>query len=372
MVNTARLASAAVSSSSLAMTADTSAAASSTSSLQHQWASQFSSLDSTSSSNSLLFSSDALYSLGSSCVAAFTTRCITHPLDTIKTRIQHSPSSNFLTAIQSAPLRSLYNGLGISLLFSVPALGIYLGSYDACKTRFAESWYGHLDRKKGESSMAVHMGSAVVAEALSGLFWTPMEVIKNKLQVGVGAEGVTTATSRNISTMGLVKDIYRNEGIRGFFRGYWLTLGVFVPYTVCYFVSYEQLKARGLKYMEDRQSIASSSASTTRMSSSDTQNSNFTVYLVSSASAGALAGAVSNVLDVIKTRLQIAGGGQGTTSMLRIAADMYKNEGGITAFGRGMLARVLWVMPSVTISMTIFEVLKEQREQQKRALEGQS
>jgi hypothetical protein len=123
-----------------------------------------------------------------------------------------------------------------------------------------------------------------------------------------------------------------------------------------YFVAYEQLKARGLKLMEQRTS-----------SQSPSSNSNFPVYLVSSATAGAFAGAVSNVMDVVKTRLQVAGGSQGV-SMVAIAKEMYKNEGGLVAFTRGMMARVLWVIPSVTISMTIFEVLKERREQQKALL----
>jgi solute carrier family 25 S-adenosylmethionine transporter 26 len=61
---------------------------------------------------------------------------------------------------------------------------------------------------------------------------TPMEVIKNKLQVGAGAEGLTTKATSSLSTMGLVRDIFKKDGIPGFFRGYWISLGVFVPYTV--------------------------------------------------------------------------------------------------------------------------------------------
>ncbi len=51
-----------------------------------------------------------------------------------------------------------------------------------------------------------------------------MEVLKNKQQSG--------RFSLKTSTSSLVKQIIQEDGFRGLFRGYWLCLGVFVPYTV--------------------------------------------------------------------------------------------------------------------------------------------
>lgn len=81
-------------------------------------------------------------------------------------------------------------------------------------------------------------------------------------------------------------------------------------------------------------------------------------YMVSSACSGALAGAVSNVADVVKTRIQAAStlDAKNTGDVLR---SMWRNEGGLRAFTKGMGARVLWVAPSATISFTIYESLKD-------------
>jgi solute carrier family 25 iron transporter 28/37 len=48
---------------------------------------------------------------------------------------------------------------------------------------------------------------------------------------------------------------------------------------------------------------------------------------------------------------------------LEIMKTMYRNEGGLRAFTKGMGARVLWMVPSSSVSMTIYEVLKNKRKQ---------
>ncbi|KAJ3330574.1 hypothetical protein HDU76_005337 [Blyttiomyces sp. JEL0837] len=364
-----------------------------------------------------LLHSDSLSVLVFSSTAAFVqsrnivTRCGTHPLDTLKTRIQFSTKPlSLVSALTSQPISTLYRGLGVSLVFSVPALSIYLSSYDACKSRLS-AWEKN-GASGGSGSVWVHATAGAAAECVSGLFWTPMEVIKSKLQVGVGANGnVATST---MSTVGLVRDILATQGVQGLFKGYWISLGVFVPYTVIYFVTYEKLKSFGMTHLVHRASRATTQSLTTKTislrkvnnttSTYTTCNVNnasppaspptttttttpstpstsvvnpFFVYLVSSAMAGSLAGAASNVIDVVKTRIQVSGFGGGageglkTTSItkpmssigavLKTAIHMYRHEGGIWAFTRGMAARVLWIAPSVTISMTVFEVLKDWR-----------
>ncbi|KAJ3055765.1 hypothetical protein HK097_009418, partial [Rhizophlyctis rosea] len=196
----------------------------------------------------------ALTNILFSSIAAVITRLATHPLDTVKTVIQYNTPSQtipstastgeirrtFQLLTQSHSLTSLYRGLSIALVFSVPALTVYLSTYDAAKDRIAK-WGG----LGGADSILVHGSAGAIAEAMSGVFWTPMEVVKNKLQVGVGADGVkrhvgydavpagkgVREARRTGETMRLVGEIYRNEGIRGFFKGYLLSLGVFIPYT---------------------------------------------------------------------------------------------------------------------------------------------
>lgn len=54
----------------------------------------------------------------------------------------------------------------------------------------------------------------------SGALWTPMDVMKARLQRG-NEGGTTSATA-------LLKKIWKEEGYRGVWRGYWVSMVVFV------------------------------------------------------------------------------------------------------------------------------------------------
>ena len=288
---------------------------------------------------------DTLGSIICASISALAARLSTHPLDTIKIRIQsikgHSSIYDTFQSIwtQQGP-RGLYRGLPVALVFSVPALSAYLFLYDQTKARLSGSLLGNSD------SAAVHATSALIAECVSGLFWTPMEVIKNRQQSG-----------SNSRVFGLMKEIYRTNGPVGFFRGYYLGLGVFVPYTVChqpryafsfvqmvYFITYEKLKNAASRWMSLQKSEAEM----------ETEPLPFGAYLLCSSTSGALAAGVSNIFDGVKTRIQIGGDRPWT-----LIKDMWKTEGGMKAFTKGMGARILWITPSVTISMTFYETLKK-------------
>ena len=148
-----------------------------------------------------------------SSIASFVSRTITYPMDSIKTIQMNSNTIPRGSGIKT--IRILYRGLGITLLFSIPATSIYLNTYD------------RLAKEKNVKTIAF---SAAIAEASAGLIYTPMEVVKQKLQVS------------NTKLKDIVKDVINNHGLRGFYRGYFLTQVVFVPYTVTYFLCYENLK----------------------------------------------------------------------------------------------------------------------------------
>ncbi|KAJ3063444.1 hypothetical protein HDU98_000767 [Podochytrium sp. JEL0797] len=269
-----------------------------------------------------------------SSAAAFATRLVVHPLDTLKIRVQNGTterSRSVLAVLRNTKhLSSLYNGLSVTLALSVPGLAVYLSTYEVSKYNIgmALSTDG-----QPQSNVLVHALAGTIAECFSGVIWTPMEVMKSKLQVET-AEVTTNATVE------LAKKIYREEGMRGFFRGYFVTLSVFIPQTVIYFVTYEQLKAYSLSH-------------------SDTIP-HYIGYLGSAAIASTISSSISNIFDVVKTRIQVADGSDHRYQrVFSVASDMYRNEGGFAAFTRGVTARVISIVPSSMLSMTIFEVLKE-------------
>ncbi|KAJ3092013.1 hypothetical protein HK102_011640 [Quaeritorhiza haematococci] len=302
---------------------------------------------------------------------------------------------------------ALYKGLFIALIFSVPALTVYLTIYDFAKqmlstwSAFADAGAtgstGGEDQALSSSSWVVHLLSGAIAESVSNVLWCPMEVMKTRMQAfkldengggpvpgtdngyvrlrtrSEGDEGdgdsrlnhvdddaddhprrvsssssgagfshsyppshtpprqqrrsrsrsrnpdeqqkhvnsdhrhqnvkkptisppttTTLATDLRL-TVTTVRTIYRNEGLRGFFTGFWIGLLVYVPHSMIYFVVYERLKilAAGppLRLGPDPDHLSS------------------VAYLLASTVAAALASAVSNVFDVVKTGYQATAAG---------------------------------------------------------------
>lgn len=150
-----------------------------------------------------------------------------------------------------------------------------------------------------------------------------MEVIKSKVQINHGISMTTVCTS-----------VYRSHGLKGFYRGYILSQMVYIPYTITYFVVYEKLKEQWIN--ANRESISSWG------------------YMSCSCIAAILGGIVSNPFDVVKTRVQV----DSSRHALSVITKMYQ-ENGLRSFSRGMGARVLWIVPSMTISITLYEMLKD-------------
>jgi hypothetical protein len=172
-----------------------------------------------------------------------------------------------------------------------------------------------------------------MAEVLAGIFFTPMEVVKGRMQ----NQHLSTDDNDSLllpkpfdtTTTGLIRSIYTKDGCQGFYKGYWITLFVFVPQTVIYFVLYERLKLLMVPGLP--------------------------AYLICSIVASTVSVAVCNPLDVIKTRQQV---GHNEDGVWTIACDMYRTEG-MDSFTKGTLTRIVWGVPMTTISMCVFEVLKD-------------
>jgi hypothetical protein len=227
-----------------------------------------------------------------------------YPMDTLKTFIQnHSSPLTFGQAIV-ARKGFYFQGLGPTLALSVPATGVYLSIYDKAKSYFATEYALH------RNGFACATLSGIIAETCSCLFFVPMEVIKEKLQVN----------SKISSAASMISTIYQKHGLYGFYRGFFLT--VYLPYSVTYFVSYEHIKAAAL----------------TIPSYNDRENLPFVANLGIAGLCAGFASAITNPLDIVHTRVQV----ETNASTWKVIRNLYTNEGGFRAFGKGLIPRVLW------------------------------
>lgn len=272
-------------------------------------------------------------------------RCVVHPLDTLRARLMVSsaPVGGGMygvarSIVATEGVRGLYRGFGISVVMQAPAVATYLTSYDRAKAGLADM--------SGMSAKhpAVHLGAGLVAETISAVFWVPMEVIKQRAQV-------RTCGGAAASSIRVARDLLRHEGPRALFKGYGLTVGVFGPYSMIYFVSYERFKEMWSRHLR-------------------VEEMGLPLYAVASSasSAGAIAAATTTPLDIVKTRLQTQGdvalrASPGSAKITHYTGTWHAvrtiaAEEGVRGLTRGISARVLWIMPGTAITMSCFEFLK--------------
>lgn len=200
------------------------------------------------------------------------------PVDTIKTQMQALSSCPIKSAtvnqavrsiLKSDGARGLYRGIAAMGIGAGPAHAVYFSVYEACKRSFSGG---------NPSNSAAHAAAGVCATVASDAVLTPMDVVKQRLQLrGTPYGGVWDCVRR----------VMREEGVMAFFASYRTTVVMNAPFTAVHFATYEAAK-RGL----------------TRVSPEGAADERFVVHATAGAAAGALAAAVTTPLDVVKTQLQ--------------------------------------------------------------------
>jgi len=213
-----------------------------------------------------------------------------HPIDTIRTRLQvqsgtgiyRSTSHAFATIVRNEGWAALYKGFPIVVAATIPAHALYFSGYELSKKLLFPS------KREEEKGALVHFASGVIADVGGALVWTPMDVIKQRLQVQVTRKDGSVAPKYKGSFHAL-STIFREEGPLGLYRGFFAAIATFGPLVGIYFVGYERLK----KFFTELHNYESP----TQLP--------FYYHIVSGATAGAFAAAVTCPFDVVKTRIQV-------------------------------------------------------------------
>ncbi|KAK9457893.1 mitochondrial carrier domain-containing protein [Dipodascopsis uninucleata] len=286
-----------------------------------------------------------LPTIAAAVTGAIGSRVLFHPLDTIRTLQQTSIVTGY-----KLPFAQYWRGLPAAVAFTTPAFTIYLVSYRQAKKELAP-YLGH-------ETAINFVASGIIAEIFSSVLWTPMEVVKGNMQLKSEKSGGTIA---------MIKRMYKTQGIKGFFRGYWMGLAVFTPHSVVWWYTYEQIKRL---YKNDQLRVnkpelivpkttspSSVPEETLKLSKSD--------YAIASAIAGTAAAIVSNFFDVLKTRQQLAIAEEVSRvrpedkhGLLTVARNLIRESGFVKAMFKGLHVRLMYSLPSSIVSMVIVESLK--------------
>ncbi|XP_065875916.1 S-adenosylmethionine carrier 1, chloroplastic/mitochondrial isoform X2 [Euphorbia lathyris] len=184
-----------------------------------------------------------------------------YPIDTIKTRLQAVRGGGKII------LKGLYSGLAGNLAGVLPASALFVGVYEPTKQKLLRMFPENL-------SAVAHLSAGAIGGVAASLIRVPTEVVKQRMQTG-----------QFTSAPNAVRVIVAKEGFKGLYAGYGSFLLRDLPFDAIQFCIYEQLRI-GYKAAAQREL-------------NDPENA------IIGAFAGALTGAITTPLDVIKTRLMI-------------------------------------------------------------------
>jgi solute carrier family 25 iron transporter 28/37 len=266
-------------------------------------------------------------------LAGISEHAVMFPIDSIKTRMQvfatspvavYSGVGNAFTRISSTEgLRALWRGVSSVILGAGPAHAVHFGTLEAVKELAGGN-------EAGNQWLATSLagGSATIA---SDAFMNPFDVVKQRMQVH---------QSQFRSVWACAHTVYRVEGLGAFYVSYPTTLAISIPFNAIQYTVYEHIK----RFMNPRNDYSPQT------------------HIMAGGIAGAVAGAVTNPLDVAKTMLQTRGVSadpeirnvRGMFDALRV---IWARDG-VKGFGRGLTPRVLTIMPSSALCWMSYEFFK--------------
>ncbi|KNA22007.1 hypothetical protein SOVF_038000 [Spinacia oleracea] len=260
------------------------------------------------------------------------------PVDTIKTRMQALGSCPIKTAGVRTALRSilqsdgpagLYRGIAAMGLGAGPAHAVYFSMYEFFKKSFSGG---------NPNNHVAHAMSGVCATVMSDAVLTPMDMVKQRLQLSGGNGGAYRGV------WDCVKLVLKNEGFGAFYASYRTTVIMNAPFTAVHFATYEAAK-KGL----------------TEISPDTADDERLVVHATAGAAAGALAAVITTPLDVVKTQLQcqgVCGCDRFSSGSIRDVLKTIVKKDGYRGLMRGWAPRMMFHAPAAAICWSTYEAAK--------------
>ncbi len=292
---------------------------------------------------------------------------IEYPFDTVKVRLQSQssvpgsarlsgPLDAFLSAFRSpeGPLRSLYRGISAPLVGAAIETSSLFFSYRVGQDLIVMA-SPSLQKKKEEADgkLQLPFQHLLLCGAGSGAFTslalTPIELIKCKMQVPINPSHLASelgyTSARPLGVFQLMSNVFRTQGLLGFWHGQLGTLIRETGGSAAWFGSYEGIKLLYLRHDNAVNKIED-------------------VKVWQQMSAGAIAGMAYNFAfypaDTIKSRMQTeeVGAAKSKGTFLSTGRELWQ-QSGVRGFYRGCGITVFRAAPSSAIIFSIYESLRK-------------
>ncbi|KAL6987889.1 hypothetical protein U1Q18_013635 [Sarracenia purpurea var. burkii] len=259
------------------------------------------------------------------------------PVDTLKTRMQAIGSScpsatvnlrqSLGSILKIEGPAVLYRGIAAMGLGAGPAHAVYFSVYEWCKKTLSAG---------NPNNSAAHAASGVFATVASDAVITPMDMVKQRLQL---------KSSPYKGVGDCVRRVLVEEGFGAFYASYRTTVVMNAPFTAVHFATYEAVK-KGLMEVSP-ESVG--------------DDETLVVHATAGAAAGALAAAVTTPLDVVKTQLQcqgVCGCDRFSSSSIQDVIQSILKKDGYGGLLRGWIPRMLFHAPAAAICWSTYEAAK--------------
>ncbi|KAI8095078.1 mitochondrial carrier domain-containing protein [Gilbertella persicaria] len=284
-------------------------------------------------------------------VAGIVSRAVIAPLDVIKIRMQlqthrtrfgfgHTVENvkypnmrqAFVTIMKEEGIRGLYKG-------NMPAEYLYL-SYSAVEFwayKELEQAIELFDKRRRLPHALNTFGCGMIAGCAATAATYPFDLLRTRFASQGGPQKYSTSVTRAMA------DIYKTEGVFGFYRGLWPAIIQIMPYMGLLFSTYDVF-AKGFKKLRDENILSSSYKPTHDMIS------------------GALSGFVSKIVvypfDLVRKRLQMDTRNINTSSWWTCLKSIIRQEGFASLY-KGLGPSLVKVAPANAVTFMVFEETKD-------------
>lgn len=253
----------------------------------------------------------------------------------------NSTLDGFVTISRKEGLPTLWRGLSITLLMSIPSNIIYFTGYEYIR-----------DHSPIGNHFLNPLLCGSLARTLSATFTSPLELIKTRLQA------IPVEEKQNKMLSHLLKDLcklVRQKGLSTLFTGLQITLWRDVPFSGIYWSCYEVSKSK-----------IGSMLKANFDSNGDDDFKVFATSFLAGSISGSIAAFCTHPFDVGKTRLQITSEALSSKQkqalqkppMFNFLITIFKNEG-IGALYSGIYPRIMKVAPACAIMISSYEIGKK-------------
>uniref|UniRef100_A0A915LYA5 Mitochondrial carrier protein n=1 Tax=Meloidogyne javanica TaxID=6303 RepID=A0A915LYA5_MELJA len=284
-------------------------------------------------------------------LASSSIRAIFYPLNLVKSRLQLQKQNNVYTGMRHA-FSSVYKREGFSALYrgfwiTLPQIGascIYSTIYEKARSVL------HL-RANIESPLLVSALAGGIASVSAQFIFVPTDIVSQHMMIYnnpkqflggsvnkaaiinlLGIDGhKTIGSSRNYFTSSLlglrvVKAIHKADGITGFYRGFFSSLLLYLPHSMCFWSAYYSW----LGFFKRSFGIDS------RIESApENFRSLLALQSISGALGGTTAALCTNCLELLRIRIQVH-----RTGYLETITRLYSEEGR-NVFTKGLAPRMI-------------------------------